>query len=200
MLARPLLSYDRRMRIAAVVVLLGFGACGPADKGADGEKGATGAAGPMGVQGEPGPSGTTGQDIVEALGNGQLQVTAATNYTVVPGLSITANVPMNTKLHVDTNGGIQCSGIGNAYSVVDVAIFIDGSISPAQRRVVAANTAGVAQMLQTWSFGRFFFLPAGSHTIDVRVAGVDPGSATANVSSANAPQLQGVLTLTTLKL
>lgn len=185
------------MRIAAVVLLVGLGACGPAEKGADGDKGDPGPAGPMGTQGA---AGTTGQDIVEALGNGQLQVTAATNYTVVPGLSVTAMVPMNSKLHVDTNGGIQCTGMGNTYSVVDIAIFIDGSISPAQRRVVAANTVGVAQMLQTWSFGRFFFLPAGSHTIDVRVQGVDPAAATANVSSASAPQLQGVLTITTLKL
>ena len=194
MLARSLLSYDRRMRIAAVVLLVGLGACGPAENGKDGEPGAPGAAGAAGAPG------TTGQDIVEAVGNGQLQVTAATNYTVIPGLSISAMVPMNSKLHVDTNGGIQCTGTGNTYSVVDVAIFIDGSITLAQRRVVAANTVGVAQMLQTWAFGRFFFLTAGSHTIDVRAAGVDPAAATANVSSAGAPQLQGVLTVTTLKL
>ncbi len=183
-----------------MVVFLGLGACGPAEKGADGAKGDTGPAGPIGAMGEPGPTGTTGQDIVEALGNGQLQVTAATNYTVIPGLTITSNVPMNTKLHVDTNGGIQCTGLGAAYAAVDVAIFIDGAITQAQRRVIAANTDGVAQMVQTWSFGRFFFLPAGSHTIDVRAAGADAGTTTANVSSASAPQLQGVLTLTTLKL
>ncbi len=185
------------MRIGCVVFLAGLVACGPAEKGADGAKGDPGPAGAMGEQGSPG---TTGQDIVEAVGTGQLQVTSATNYTVIPGLSVTVNVPASSKLHIDTNGGVQCTGLGNAYSVVDVAIFVDGSITNAQRRVVAANTVGVAQMLASWSFGRFFFLTAGSHTIDVRAQGVDPAAATANVSSAGAPQLQGVLTVTALKL
>ena len=185
------------MRITRVVMLLGLLACGPAENGKDGKDGKDGA---PGAAGSAGATGTTGQDIVEAVGNGQLQVTAATNYTVIPGLTITAMVPANSKLHIDTNGGIQCTGTGNTYAVVDVAIFVDGAISPAQRRVVAANTVGVAQMLQSWSFGRFFFLPAGNHTIEVRAAGVDPNTAMANVSSASAPQLQGVLTITTLKL
>jgi len=144
--------------------------------------------------------GTTGQDIVEGVGTGQIQVSAATNYTVIPGLSVTVNVPQNAKLHVDTSGGIQCTATGNAYSAVDLAIFVDGSITTAQRRVVAANTAGVAQIVTNWSFGRFILLAAGSHTIDVRAAGADAGMAVANVSSAGAPQLQGVLTVTTLKL
>lgn len=180
-----------------MVLLLCTGACGPAENGKDGKDGKDGA---PGAAGSAGASGTTGQDIVEAIGNGQLQVTAATNYSVIPGLSLTVMVPANSKLHVDTNGGIQCTGIGNAYSAVDVAIFIDGTITQAQRRVVAANTVGVAQMLQSWAFGRFYFLTAGSHTIDVRAAAGDGAMATANVSSANAPQLQGVLTVTTLKL
>lgn len=182
------------MRITWVVMLLGIAACGPAQNGVDGKDGAPGSAG------VPGPAGTTGQDILEAVGTGQIVVTGAMNYTVIPGLTITANVPASTKLHIDTNGGIQCSGMGNAYSVVDVAIFIDGVITNAQRRIVAANTVGVAQMLTAYSFGRFFFLPAGMHTIDVRVAGVDMNAASANVSSAGVPLLQGVLSVTMLKL
>ena len=42
-------------------------------------------------------------------------------------------------------------------------------------------------------------LPAGVHTVDVRVISGDPGSAAANVSSALAPQLQGVLTATIVR-
>lgn len=183
------------MRIA-LVVLLGFGACGPADKGADGAQGDPGPAGAMGAQGS---AGTTGQDVVEALGTGQLQITATTNFSVIPGLTVTTTVPQNAKLHVDTDGGIQCTGTGTAYSVVDIAVFVDGSIT-AQRRIVAANTTGVAQMLATWAFGRTFSLGAGTHTIDVRAAGVDPAAAIANVSSASAAQLQAVLTVTTLKM
>ena len=183
------------MRIAAVVLLV-LAACGPAEKGdpgAKGEPGATGGAGPIGSPG------TTGQDIVEGLGTGQLAVTPATNFTLIPGLSVSVTVPVNAKVNVATNGGIQCAALGTAYAVVDVAIFIDGSITTSQRRVVAANTTAVSQMIANWAFGRSFLLGTGPHTIDVRAAGADPGSATANVSSAAAPQLQGVLTVTTLK-
>lgn len=186
------------MRIARVVIIGLLAACGPA--GSDGPQGDPGPAGAPGVQGSAGPAGTTGQDIVEAVGTGQIQVTAATSYSLVPGLTVTTTVPANAKLRVDTNGGIQCTGVGTAYSVVDVAIFIDNAITSAQRRVVAANTTGVAQMLQTWAFGRAFSLAPGSHTIEVRVTSVDPNAAIANVSSATAPQLQGVLTVTTLRL
>jgi len=184
------------MRRAQIALALGLAACGPSS----GRDGLDGIDGEDGAPGAPGSPGTTGQEIVEAIGSGQLQVSAATNYTVIPGLTITANVPANAKLHIDTNGGIQCTGIGTAYAVVDLAIFVDGTITFAQRRVVAANTDGLAQMIQSWAFGRSFALTPGTHTIDVRAAGVDPQAAVANVSSASAPQLQGVLTVTTLKL
>ena len=95
---------------------------------------------------------------------------------------------------------LQCTGLGNAYSVVDVAIFIDDGISTAggQRRVVAANTTGLAQTVENWSFTRSYTLPAGNHTFEVRAAGGDPSATVANVSSAGAPQLQGTLTVTVL--
>lgn len=184
------------MRIVALVLALV--ACGPAaEKGDPGDPGPKGDTGPAG---QPGPPGTTGQDILEAVGTGQVSITGATNYTNIPGLALTVTVPADAKVHIDTSGGIQCTGTGSAYSAVDVAVFVDGSITNAQRRVVAANTTGLAQIVASWSFGRFINLTAGSHTIDVRAAGVDPTMAAANVSSAAAPQLQGVLTVTTLKL
>lgn len=186
------------MQILKLVLISLVASCGPAT----GEKGDPGAQGPKGDPGPPGPAGepgTTGQDILEAVGTGQLAVTSATNFTVIPGLTLTVNVQPNTKLHVDTSGGIQCTATGSAYSVVDVAIFVDGSITSAQRRVVAANTAAVAQIVTNYSFGRNLLLAPGSHTIDVRAAGADPNAATANVSSASAPQLQGVLTATLLR-
>jgi hypothetical protein len=186
------------MRIA--VVVLALVACGPAEKGDRGDPGPQGDPGPIGQAGPPGPTGTTGQDILEAVGTGQVSITGATNYTNVPGLAVTVTVPANAKVHIDTSGGIQCTGTGTAYSAVDVAVFVDGSITNAQRRVVAANTAGLAQVVSSWSFGRTINLTPGSHSIDVRAAGVDPSMAAANVSSAAAPQLQAVLTVTTLKL
>ncbi|NVB77566.1 MAG: collagen-like protein [Kofleriaceae bacterium] len=186
------------MRIAAV--LLTLVACGPAEKGEPGDPGPKGDTGPAGQPGPIGAPGTTGQDILEAIGTAQVNITGATNYTVVPGLSLTVTVPANAKVHVDTSGGIQCTGTGSAYSAVDLAVFVDGAISNAQRRVVAANTAGLAQVVSNWSFGRLLNLTPGSHTIDVRAAGVDPSMTSANVSSAGAPQLQGVLTVSMLKL
>ncbi len=193
---RSALAYDVLMRVAALLCFLV--ACGPSE-GVKGDKGDTGPAGPAGAQGSAGPTGTTGQDIIEGVGTGQISVSGATNFSAIPGLTITVNLPQNAKLRVDTSGGIQCTGTGTAYSAVDIAVFVDGSITNAQRRVVAANTTGVAQMLATWSFGRFLLLTPGNHTIEVRAAGGDPNMTAANVSSASAPQLQGVITATILK-
>jgi len=136
--------------------------------------------------------------MFEVVGTGQLEVTAATDYTLIPGLTLTMSVPSGAKVRVDTNGGLQCTAAGAAYSVVDVAVFVDGAISQAQRRVVAANTDAVGQMLASWSFGRVLAIPGGTHTIEVRAAGADGGMVTANISSASTPQLQGVMTVTTL--
>jgi hypothetical protein len=85
--------------------------------------------------------------------------------------------------------------------VVDLAIFVDGvaSVQGGQRRVVAANTTTVGQMIANWSFGRTYQLGAGTHTFEVRAIAVDPAAAAANVSSASAPQIQGVLTVTVLR-
>ena len=140
--------------------------------------------------------------MFEAYGTGQMVVTAqTTTFVTVPGLSHTLNIPAGARVRVDTNGGLQCSLPGTAYSVVDLAIFVDGS-SPGQagmRRVVAANSAAVGQMIANWSFGRTFTLTPGSHTFELRAIAVDPAAAPANVSSAGAPQLQGVLTVTIIK-
>lgn len=157
-------------------------------------RGADGPAGPQGA------TGTAGQDIVEVYGNGQLQVgTSTLAYTLVPGLSTTVNVPADARVRIDTNGGIQCTAAGAAYAAADLAIVIDGVVTDAQRRVVAANTDALGQMIANWSFGRTFTLGAGNHQIEVRAIGGLPGTAIANVSSGSTPQLQGVLTVTVLK-
>lgn len=164
-----------------------------------------GTQGPMGTPGDPGPMGapgTTGQEVREVYGTGQLTVTSATSsFTLIPGLATTVTIPDGAAVRVDTNGGIQCTAAGAAYSVVDIALFVDGvaSVQGGQRRVVAANTTTVGQMIANWSFGRSYQLPAGSHTFEVRAIGVDPAAAAANVSSASAPQIQGVLTVTVLR-
>ena len=197
-----------RSRVVASVLALALSSCANASEGegppgpegpagAPGERGAQGATGP---QGPAGPAGTAGQDVVEVYGSGQLQVgTSTLAYTLVPGLSTTVNVPADARVRIDTNGGIQCTQAGAAYAAADLAIVIDGVVSDAQRRVVAANTDALGQMIANWSFGRTFTLGAGSHQIEVRAIGGIPGTVVANVSSGSTPQLQGVLTVTVLK-
>lgn len=182
-------------RVSFAVLSCLLVACGPAAS----EKGDKGDPGPQGPQGPAGPAGAAGQ-IVEVSGSGQIQISSATNFSLVPGLSATVTIPANARVRVDTSGGIQCTGTGNTYSVVDIALFVDDAISTAggQRRVVAANTVGLAQMITNWSMSRSYALGAGSHTFEVRAAGVDPNAAIANVSSATAPQLQGSLIVTVL--
>lgn len=163
--------------------------------------------GPMGDPGGPGPMGdpgTTGQDIREVYGTGQLTVTSATtSFTLIPGLSQTIDVPADTIVRVDTNGGLQCTAAGAAFSVVDIALFVDGvaSVQGGQRRVVAANTTTVGQMIANWSFGRSYQLAPGNHTFEVRaISGDTTGTAAAaNVSSASTPLIQGVLTVSLLR-
>jgi hypothetical protein len=62
-----------------------------------------------------------------------------------------------------------------------------------------AEPAAVGQMIANWSIARSYNLAPGSHTVEVKVISADPNAAAANVSSATAPQLQGVLTALVLK-
>ncbi len=193
----------RSPRLVALALTV-IAACGgpTGDEGPEGPVGATGATGPVGPAGPVGPSGTAGQDIYEAYGTGQMVVSAATStFVTVPGLSLTLNVPAGARVRVDTSGGLQCTQAGAAYSVVDLALFVDNATTgqAGMRRVVAANTTTVGQMIANWSFGRTLNLQPGAHTFEVRAIGVDPAAAPANVSSAGAPQLQGVLTVMVLK-
>ncbi|MBP6846254.1 MAG: hypothetical protein KA201_21015 [Kofleriaceae bacterium] len=187
-------------------LLLAVACSGPAgldgEPGPEGPPGQTGQTGQTGNTGPAGPAGTTGQNLYEIYGTGQLAVTSAfTSYVLIPGLQQVITVPDNAAVHVSTNGGIQCTAVGTAYSVVDVAIFVDGIASNqgGVRRVVAANSAAVGQMISSWSMARSYNLAPGNHTVEVKVIAPDPNAATANVSSATAPQLQGVLTVLVLK-
>lgn len=146
---------------------------------------------------------STQQDVFEVYGTGQLQVTSSTtSFTLIPGLTQSINIPAGCKAYVHTDGGLQSTATGTGFSVVDFAIFVDGiqSTQAGNRRVVAANTTGIAQVITNWSFGKTYTLAAGNHTFDVKaVSVVGSGGSTANVSSAGAPQIQGVLTVTLIK-
>lgn len=185
------------------MLLLTAACIGPTGvEGEPGPEGPQGDQGDRGERGDVGPTGTTGQDVIEVYGTGQLTVTSAfTSFTVIPGLSTQITVPDDARVTLSTNGGIQCTAAGAAYSVVDIALFVDGVASNqgGTRRVVAANTTTVGQMVTNWSFSRTYSLAAGTHTVEVRAISVDPTAAAANVSSALAPQLQGVLTATIVR-
>jgi hypothetical protein len=169
-----------------------------------GATGPTGPTGPAGATGATGASGTSGQSVTEVYGTGQLVVsTSTTSYTLIPGLTTTINVPANSMVIVHTDGGIQSTGAtSSSYSVVDVGIFVDGVVSSqgGQRRIAIANTSSLAQLIANWSMTRSYSLSAGNHTFEVKAVNGAAGSSNANVSSASAPQLQGVLTVTIIKL
>ena len=138
-------------------------------------------------------------------GTGQLVVTPSlTKYTLGPGLLQTVNVPANAVVYVSTSGGLQSTGsTGTTCSVVDVGVFLDTATQPSvARRVSIANSSTLAQLVGNWSMSKAFTqLPAGSHTFAVgAVSGMSglPCASAANVSSAAAPQLQGVLTVVVL--
>jgi len=142
------------------------------------------------------PNSTAGQGATDAYGTAQLQILATTTtYTLVPGLTQTISVPANAKVVVSTNGGVQAVGTGNNHAVVDFAIYVDGGLvgSGGQQRVIAANTTGLGNMLDNWSFGKSYDLSAGSHTISV-MAKDGVGTLDANVSGTNG-LIQGVLTV-----
>jgi hypothetical protein len=178
------------------------GATGPTGAaGTNGVNGVTGATGPTGAAGI---AGTTGQNVTEVYGTGQLVVTTSTTtYTLIPGLTQTINVPANCKVIVNTTGGMQSTGAtSTTYSVVDIGLFCDGTVSTTggQRRLAIANTSALAQLIENWSLQQTYSLAAGNHTFEVKAVSGAAGSSSANVSSSSAPQLQGVLTVTIIKL
>lgn len=170
-------------------------------QGPKGDQGAPGVQGPQGVQGAPGlqgDPGTTGQNATSVFGTTALEVPPGNGFTVVPGLSTSLTVPTDSVLYLATDGGVQ-SASTTTPTVVDVAIIVDGSLTPAgaYRRISipAATTTGFA----TWGMSLALPLTAGTHTVDVRVASVAGITIGAKVSGDATTVLQGELTAIVLK-
>ena len=84
-------------------------------------------------------SSNLGQKVTTAIGTGGLMITQTLpDYTLVPGLTQTVNVPANSQVLLTTDGGIFSSGAVNTFSVVDVALYVDGA-AIAQRRIIISN-------------------------------------------------------------
>jgi hypothetical protein len=117
------------------------------------------------------------------------------------GYAVLTYVPASSVTYIATDGGLATSSTAlTGFSIVDVAIFIDGAMPPnaAFRRVLAANTTGLVNIIANWSFSLAVNLSPGSHTIEVRAALAQAG-ASATVSGDNNSALQGELTVTTLR-
>ena len=147
--------------------------------------------------------GTSGQDATTAFGIAPVTITPTTAFTLVPGLTQTVTVPANADTVIATDGGIQTTSAdpSTGYSVVDVAILVDG-ILPANggyRRVYCLNNAGIANVMCDWSLAMSTALTAGSHTITVQAQGVSAGGSNATVSGNSSSVLQGELTVMFLK-
>lgn len=179
------------------------GAQGPAGAtgaaGAIGPQGPAGPAGAAGAAGAQGPAGTTGQFAATVYTTSQLQLTTAmTTYTLVPGLTQTITVPANAKVYISSDGGFQNANTGVVHGVADFAIFIDGTASTLQRRVPAANSASLGQIIAQWSLSSAFNMTAGSHTIQLRAKYAE-GTAQLNIGSATADLIKGNLSILIIK-
>ena len=164
-------------------------------------QGADGATGPAGADGADGDPGVTGQEVNEVYGSAQITPPISASFSLVPGLSQTLTVPADCYCVVTTDGGVQCASAGANYAVVDIAIHVDGVASPSggQRRIVAANTSSLGQVITNWSITKTYVLTPGAHTFEVGVMDDGTGSSDANVSSGTDPRMQATLQVMFIK-
>ncbi|HVV87578.1 MAG TPA: hypothetical protein VHE35_31270 [Kofleriaceae bacterium] len=132
---------------------------------------------------------------------GSASLSPGAGFSVVPGLSTTINVPAGAKVLLSADGGVQTSSNnGSAYSVVDLALSVDGSLLPGgagYRRVTAANTNFSLGTATSFAMTAALSVPAGNHTFSVAAA-LHTGS-TATVSGDSQSPLQGDFTIVILK-
>jgi hypothetical protein len=128
---------------------------------------------------------------------------ADTRFFIVPGLDQTITVPADSVLYIATDGGAQTQSTSTTgFSIVDVAIFVDGNLRPnaAYRRLIINNTASLTTQFVNWSMGETVALSAGSHRIQIGAAHIgSTGGAAATVSGGSGSTLQGQLSVTVLK-
>lgn len=171
------------------------------DVNSDGSWDALDCQGADGAVGSDGEAGTTGQEVTEVYGTSLYTPPISSSFSLVPGLSTTLDVPADCYCVVTTDGGVQCASAGANYAVVDIAIHVDGVPSPSggRRRIVAANTSSLGQVVSNWSITKTYTLAAGSHTFEVGVMDDGSGSSDANVSSGTDQRMQGTLQVMFIK-
>ncbi len=123
-----------------------------------------------------------------------------TGFFFVPGLDLTITVPDNSVVYITTDGGVQTQSTSTTgFSIVDVALFVDGNFRPrsAYRRLIANNTSALVTQFENWSFAETVALSAGTHRIQVVAA--HSGGAAATVSGGDGSTLQSQLSVTIVK-
>jgi hypothetical protein len=144
----------------------------------------------------------TGQNATTGFGTASVTISPTTGFTDLPGLSQSLTVPSNAVVNVSADGGVETtSNATTGYSVVDVALAIDGVLTAdgGYKRITAANTTGLVQMFAYFGMSQAISLTPGAHTIKVVAAGTGGGSSSALVSGDSNSVLQGELTVTILK-
>ena len=153
----------------------------------------------MGASGPPGPAGTTGQTAQTAFGTGT--VVAGPSFALVPGLSLTVDVPAGSKAYISTDGGLVNPSSASSSSSTDVVVLVDGN-QPATgfyRRIFCLNPPTANTASCTWSMSGVPSLTTGSHTITVQVIQVGGSALAATVSGNSASVNQGELSVLVLK-
>lgn len=136
-------------------------------------------------------------------GSGLSLTTANTAFTAIPGLSLTVG-PHNgyAFVYFSTTGGIQVnSSTPTGFTIVDIAIFVDGVMVPnaGYRRYIVSNNSVLVSQIGNWSFSDVLFLETPSHVIDVRAAVVSPANSGAIVSGGSGSAMQATLSVAVLR-
>jgi hypothetical protein len=122
---------------------------------------------------------------------------SSSSWSTLSGLSRSVTLTESGKLKIQTSGGtLTTSTNSSGYSVIDVAIYIDGvqvasTYGGGIQRTYAQNSSGYKAATAAWSTFCVLDLSSGSHTIEVK-ARKESGS-TATVSGNDGNVLQGVL-------
>jgi hypothetical protein len=154
------------------------------------------------LSGSPGPAGTTGQDIFTAYSSGAVGVTPQTGFTLIPGMTLTLTVPAASKVLVSTTGGLTTTSTQpTGFSVVDVAVYVDGVLLPeSQTRLFVLNNGGTTgiNVIENWAITAAPVLSPGTHTISVSTRGLGTGD-NANVGGGATSVLRGKLIVSIIK-
>lgn len=147
--------------------------------------------------------GAIGQNAQTVYGTGSVTLMTLSPFTLVPGLTLNLNLSSTLMVYISTNGGITTTSLTTTgFSVVDVAIFIDGvePVGGDWQRINISNTSSLVGQIGNWALSKSVMLSPGLHTIEVRASGSGiGGTADANVSSGPGTLTRGVLTVLVLK-